>query len=80
MHIVPAATSKVPGNIMQAILDYWKNHGTKALGTASTVVGALLASPVVPPGSVRTGLEIAGLVLGALTVKRGYVNSKNGAV
>jgi hypothetical protein len=55
---------------------WWDGHGTKILGTASMIVaGLLMKDHLVPAGSVRDVLELADIVLGALTVQRGFTNS-----
>jgi hypothetical protein len=61
----------------------WINHGTKLLGFAGVVVSsALAANSVLPPDHPLISVEqlkwfvFANLVLGALTVKRGFSNSK----
>jgi hypothetical protein len=62
---------------MKALLDYWDSHGTKILGSAAAVVAALLATPdLVPPGAIAKTLQVANIVLGVLTVKRGFTNSQ----
>lgn len=63
----------------------WQEHGTKILGTAATVVGALQGAVIVmnptPPAAPlipwKVMAVIAGLntFLGLLTVKRGFTNT-----
>lgn len=61
---------------MKALLDYWDQHGTKVLGSAAAIVAALLAAPaLIPVGAAVKVLQIANIVLGVLTVKRGFTNS-----
>jgi len=66
---------------MSTLSDFWKDHGTKALGTATTVVSGLLtlnqAMPGIIPDQYQPYLMALGLVLGAGTVKRGFTNSAN---
>lgn len=62
---------------MKALLDYWDSHGTKILGSTAAVVAALLAAPaLIPAGTVYKVLQVANIVLGVLTVKRGFTNSQ----
>lgn len=62
---------------MKALLDYWDSHGTKILGSTAAVVATLLAAPaLIPAGAVFKALQIANIVLGVLTVKRGFTNSQ----
>lgn len=57
---------------MNAILDLWKNHGTKVLGFAQVTVGVLaVADGIFTPESLKYVLLASGL----LTAWRGYVNS-----
>jgi hypothetical protein len=61
---------------MKALLDYWDNHGTKLLGTAAAVVAALVVTPALLPVGVIKVLQVANIILGVLTVKRGFTNSQ----
>jgi hypothetical protein len=62
---------------MKALLDYWGSHGTKILGSTAAVAAALLVTPdLVPPGSFQKALQFANVVLGVLTVQRGFTNSQ----
>jgi hypothetical protein len=62
---------------MKALIDYWDSHGTKVLGTSAAIVATLLAAPdLIPPGGIYKALQIANMVLGVLTVKRGFTNSQ----
>jgi 2-methylcitrate dehydratase PrpD len=62
---------------MKALLDYWDSHGTKVLGSTAAIVAALLAAPaLLPAGGIVKALQIANIVLGVLTVKRGFTNSQ----
>jgi hypothetical protein len=59
-------------------MNWWKDHGTKVIGTAGAAVSVLsVASP--DQISALFGPNAAGYVLGALnllTVMRGFQNSK----
>jgi hypothetical protein len=62
---------------MKALIDYWDSHGTKVLGTSAAVVAALLAAPaLITSVTVIKVLQVANIVLGVLTVKRGFTNSQ----
>jgi len=55
---------------------YWKNHGTKILGTAQIIVSGFAGvSGLIPADHVKYWLA-ANIVLGALTVNRGFENTK----
>jgi hypothetical protein len=60
----------------------WINHGTKVLGLATTIVASVLGanamipqgqSPLIPPEQMKWFI-LANVLLGALTVRRGYTN------
>jgi hypothetical protein len=62
----------------------WTYHGTKLLGLATTIVSSAIAAnaaipdgqeKLIAPGQMKWFI-LANLVLGALTVKRGFSNSK----
>lgn len=60
----------------------WINHGTKVLGWATIIVSSALTAntvltpeqALISPGQLKW-FVFANIVLGALTVKRGYTNS-----
>lgn len=68
------------------IVDFWTNHGTKALGTIATIVAGLqtgiLAMTPPPPAApfvpYKVMMLVAGLnaALGVWTVKRGFSNTQ----
>lgn len=61
---------------MKEIIKYWRGHGTKALGSLSIIIPGLLAiDKLVPPDHMKYWLA-ANVVVGALTVKRGFSNTK----
>lgn len=68
---------------MDKIIRIWKDHGTKilgyaqaAMGTFGTIIAALVAIPdLLKPETMKYALAVMA-VLGALTAKRGYTNSK----
>jgi hypothetical protein len=63
---------------MKEILAYWDEHGTKVLGSAAAIVAALLVTPdLIPPGTATKILQAANIVLGVLTVRRGFTNSQD---
>lgn len=66
-------------------MNWWKNHGTKILGTIGTLAG-LLAT--VDPAAITAFLNaifgdrgpgIATMILGGLTIYKGFKNSKANA-
>ena len=63
---------------MNAIIKLWTNHGTKVLGAVQAVqaiiVGLLGIQGLIPQADVKYW-SAAGVVLGILTVRRGYQNS-----
>lgn len=58
------------------IVRAWKAHGTKILGTASAIVGGLILVPELIPALHMKWWQAVNVVLGALTVRRGFTNSK----
>jgi len=55
----------------------WRSHGTKVLGSCSAILPGLLAiDGLVPKAQMKWWLA-ANVVIGALTVHRGFVNSQN---
>lgn len=54
----------------------WRDHGTKLLGTASTILPGLIAIDGLLPGPKKYWLGL-GVVLGAFTIQRGFTNSQN---
>jgi len=61
---------------MNTILRLWKRDGTKMLGTLQVIVTGLMAiEGLVPKDELKWWLA-ANVVLGALTIRRGYVNTK----
>ena len=63
---------------MKALLEFWKGHGTKALGTAAFIISGLLAVPnLIEPGTFLKVLQVSDIVIGALVVNRGFTNTRN---
>ena len=61
---------------MKFIACWWRGHGTKLLGTASIIIpGFLGIEDLIPETHVKYWLA-AAVVVGALTVKRGFTNTK----
>lgn len=61
---------------MKAIAKYWRYHGTKMLGTLTIIIPGLMAiDKLIPPDHTRYWLA-ANVIVGALTFKRGFTNSK----
>ena len=60
---------------MSQLIDLWNNHGTKLLGYAQAILaGWLLIPGLFDPDNLKWA-QAAGVVLGVLTVRRGYVTS-----
>lgn len=55
---------------------WWKDHGTKVLGTATMIVSGLQEVAGLIPPEHKPFWAAAGVVLGALTLNRGFTNSK----
>ena len=63
---------------MDSMIRFWRDHGTKllgALGTVQSIILAFMAIDGLIPGAQIKYWAAAGAVLGALTVRRGFVNS-----
>lgn len=64
---------------MQSVLAEWTDHGTKILGSVTAILSGLLAIPdLVSPGHVKYWAA-ANVVLGVLTINRGFTNSASAA-
>lgn len=64
---------------LKAIRLEWVDHGTKILGTTTAILSGLIAIPdLVPAGHVKYWAA-ANVVLGVITVKRGFTNSASAA-
>jgi hypothetical protein len=61
---------------LQQITEYWQSHGTKILGTAATVVSSALLVPDLISAPHMKYWLFANALLGGITVKRGFTNSK----
>ena len=66
-------------NVLLMLVGVWSAHGTKILGTAQTIVAGLITvQGLIPPDHVPLW-SAANIVLGALTINRGFSNSRAGA-
>jgi len=61
---------------MSKLLKFWRANGTKVLGYAQATLPALIAVPDLFPPSAKPYLLGVGILLGGLTVMRGYENSR----
>ena len=61
---------------MKAIVEFWKGHGTKILGTAASVVSTAMIIPELIPVEHLKYWLFANALLGGGVVKRGFTNSK----
>jgi hypothetical protein len=61
------------------VLDVWRNHGTKILGTVSTIIAAIQSADYAVAEFLtkkeHAALALGMSIVGALTVHRGYENS-----
>jgi len=57
-------------------LAWWTSHGTKILGTVGAIIPGLLGIDGLVPSTQTKYWLAAGVVIGALTVGRGFSNSK----
>lgn len=58
------------------IIDFWIAHGTKVLGAAQGIVAGLITvQGLIPPEHIPYW-SAANIVLGVLTVQRGFTNSR----
>ena len=61
---------------MEAIVAFYTNHGTKVLGTAATIVAGLISIQNLIPQDHVPYWAAANVILGALTINRGFENSR----
>ncbi len=55
----------------------WNKHGTKILGSGQAIISGFVAiSGLIPDGQMKYWLA-ANVVLGAMTVQRGFTNTRN---
>jgi len=63
--------------MLKFLVSQWRENGTKILGYAQAILaGWLLIPGLFDPGAIKWA-QAAGVVLGVLTVRRGYENSAN---
>lgn len=61
---------------LMLLVAFWTDHGTKVLGTVGLMLSGLLVIPdLFPPDTMKYWLA-ANVVIDALTVQRGFTNSK----
>lgn len=58
-------------------LNWYADHGTKILGTIGAIIPGLLGIDGLVPATHTKYWLAAGVVIGALTVGRGFTNSRN---
>lgn len=59
------------------MIQFWRDHGTKVLGSSQAVISGFIAiSGLIPPENVKYWLA-ANVVIGAMTVQRGFTNTRN---
>jgi hypothetical protein len=62
---------------MNAFIAAWTQHGTKILGTLQTIVAGLVTIPSLIHAEHLPYWGAANIILGALTINRGFTNSRN---
>lgn len=62
--------------VAKSLAKFWKEHGTKILGTATILVSSALTVDHLVPVVAMPYFLYANAVLGALTVKRGFTNAR----
>jgi hypothetical protein len=55
----------------------WTEHGTKILGTAQTIVAGFITIPGLITPEMLPYWGAANVVLAAVTINRGFTNSRN---
>lgn len=61
---------------MDKVIAIWNEHGTKILGTLAGIVAGLITVPNLIPSEHVPYWSAANIVLGVMTVNRGFTNSK----
>lgn len=62
---------------MSAFIQLWVLHGTKILGAGQAIISGFVAiSGLIPDAHMKYWLA-ANVVLGALTLQRGFTNTRN---
>jgi len=62
---------------LEAVKQYWNDHGTKLLGVASSITGGFLTIPDLISQPHVKYVAAANVVLGAATLYRGFTNTRN---
>lgn len=62
--------------MISTVLAQWKKDGTKMLGTMQIIVSGLMVVDDLIPKDQFKYWAAANVILGALTIKRGYTNSQ----
>jgi hypothetical protein len=62
---------------MKVITNAWRNHATKALGSATTILSGFIAIPDLISQPHLKYVAATNVVLGVLTVNRGFTNTRN---
>jgi hypothetical protein len=60
------------------MIEIWKNHGTKILGTAQALVSGWVLIPNLIPADFVPLAHMVNVTLGVLTVQRGITNTRAG--
>ncbi len=64
-------------NTIKWLIEYWKEHGTKILGTVNAIIGGLSIIPNLISAAHQPYWTAAAVILSALTVQRGFTNGKD---
>lgn len=60
---------------MSELIDFYHLHGTKVLGTLQAIIAGLLTIPNLFPPTAVPYVTAVSVVLGVLTVRRGFTNT-----
>jgi hypothetical protein len=63
-------------NWLQTAVALWADHGTKILGTLQTIVTGLVLIENLIPEAHEPYWQAAAVVLGAMTINRGFTNTR----
>lgn len=62
---------------MKFVARWWSGHGTKILGTLGAIIPGLLGIDDLIQQQDQKYWLAAGVIIGALTVQRGFTNTKS---
>lgn len=62
---------------LNVAIGWWASHGTRILGTLSSICAGLILVPDLIPVPDKPFWTAANVILGVLTIQRGNSNAKN---